>query len=101
MISGLSLCSMEKVNIIVSVVCAVASIIAAVAGVVTYKFTKKMSRGNIRRQISAKERQISEIETELIRKFGIYDTGCGRALTALDRKKEKLQEEIEDLRLEL
>ena len=47
---------MEKVGIIVSVVGAIASIIAAVAGVVTYKFTKKMSRGNIRRQIAAKDR---------------------------------------------
>ena len=92
---------MEKVGIIVSVVGAVASIIAAVPGVVTYKFTKKMSRGNIRRQIAAKERQIMEIDNQLVRKFGIYDIGCGRALTALDRKKEKLQEEIEDLRLEL
>ena len=101
MISGLSLCSMEKVNIIVSVVCAVASIIAAIFGVKSYKYAKKMSRGNIRRQIATKERQISEIETELIRKFGIYDTGSGRAHTALDRKKEKLQAEIEDLRLEL
>ena len=92
---------MERVSIIVSVVGAIASIIAAIAGVVTYKFTKKMSRGNIRRQIAIKERQISEIETELIRKFGIYDTGRGRAQTALDRKIEKLQADIEDLRLEL
>lgn len=92
---------MERVVTIVSVAGAVASIIAAVAGVITYKFTKKMSRGNIRRQIAAKERQIREIDNQLVRKFGIYDTGCGRALTALDRKKEKLQEEIEDLRLEL
>lgn len=92
---------MESVVTIVSVAGAVASIIAAVAGVVTYKFTKKMSRGNIRRQIAAKERQIMEIDNQLVRKFGIYDTGRGRALTALDMKKEKLQEEIEDLRLEL
>ena len=92
---------MEKVGIIVSVVGAVASIIAAVAGVVTYKFTKKMSRGNIRRQIAAKERQIREIDNQLVRKFGIYDTGCGRAWTSLDFKKRKLQEEIEVLRLEL
>jgi archaellum component FlaC len=60
-----------------------------------------MSRGNIRRQIAAKERQIREIDNQLVRKFGIYDTGRGRALTALDRKKEKLQAEIEDLHLEL
>ena len=101
MISGLSLCSMEKVGIIVSVVGAFASIIAAIFGVKSYKYAKKMSRGNIRRQIAAKERQIMEIDNQLVRKFGIYDTGRGRALTALDRKKEKLQEEIEDLRLEL
>ena len=92
---------MEKVGIIVSVVGAVASIIAAIFGVKSYKYAKKMSRGNIRRQIAAKERQIREIDNQLVRKFGIYDTGRGRALTALDRKKEKLQAEIEDLRLEL
>ena len=101
MTSGLSLCSMEKVGIIVSVVGAFASIIAAIFGVKSYKYAKKMSRGNIRRQIAAKERQIMEIDNQLVRKFGIYDTGRGRALTALDMKKEKLQEEIEDLRLEL
>ncbi len=101
MISGLSLCSMEKVSIIVSVVGAFASIIAAIFGVKSYKYAKKMSRGNIRRQIAAKERQIREIDNQLVRKFDIYDTGRGRALTALDMKKEKLQEEIEDLRLEL
>ena len=83
---------MEKVGIIVSVVGAVASIIAAVAGVVTYKFTKKMSRGNIRRQIAAKERQISEIETELIRKFGIYDTGRGRAQQHLIGKRRNFKQ---------
>lgn len=92
---------MERVVTIVSVAGAVASIIAAVAGVITYKFTKKMSRGNIRRQIAAKERQIREIDNQLVRKFGIYDTGRGRALSPLDMKKRKLQEEIEDLRLEL
>ena len=92
---------MEKVGIIVSVVGALASIIAAILGVKSYKYAKKMSRGNIRRQIAAKERQIREIDNQLVRKFGIYDTGRGRALTALDMKKRKLQEEIEDLRLEL
>ena len=97
MISGLSLCSMEWIGIIASV----ASIIAAVAAVATFRYTKRNSRGNIRRRIAAKERQISDIEMELIRKFGLNDTGRGRALTTLDLKKEKLQAEIEDLRLEL
>ena len=92
---------MENIGIIVSVVGAVASIIAAVAGVVTYKFTKRMSKGNIRRRIAAKERQISDIQNQIYRRYGLNDNGTGRAMTSLDYKKAKLQAEIEDLRLEL
>ena len=101
MISGISLCSMEKIGIIVSVVGAVASIIAAVAGVVTYKFTKRMSKGNIRRRIAAKERQISDIQNQIYRTYGLNDNGTGRAWGPLDYKKAQLKAELEDLRLEL
>ena len=97
MISGLSLCSMEWIGIIASV----ASIIAAVAAVATFRYTKQMSRGNIRRRIAAKERQISAINNQLASIYGLNDNGTGRALTSLDMKKRELQEEIEDLRLEL
>lgn len=92
---------MERIGIIVSVVGAVASIIAAVAGVVTYTFTKRMSKGNIKRRIAAKERQISDIQNQIYRRYGLRDNGTGRALSSLDYKKEKLQKEIEDLRLGL
>ena len=92
---------MEKVGIIVSVVGAFASIIAAIFGVKSYKYAKKMSRGNIRRQIAAKERQISDIQNQIYRRYGLRDNGTGRALSDLDYKKAKLQAEIEDLRLEL
>ena len=88
---------MEWIGIIASL----ASIVAAIAAVATFRYTKRNSRGNIRRRIAAKERQISDIDLQLCRKFGLNDTGQGRALTTLDLKKEKLQEEIEDLRLEL
>ena len=101
MISGLSLCDMEKMDIIVSAVGTIASIIAAIFGVKAYKYAKKMSRGNIRRQIAAKERQISDIQNQIYRRYGLNDNGTGRALSPLDMKKRKLQEEIEDLRLEL
>ena len=97
MISGLSLCSMELIGIIASV----ASIIAAVAAVATFRYTKQMSRGNIRRRIAAKEREISRIDVQLANIFGLNDNGTGRAMTSLDYKKAKLQAEIEDLRLEL
>ena len=88
---------MEWIGIIASV----ASIIAAVAAVATFRYTKQMSRGNIRRRIAAKERQISAINNQLASIYGLNDNGTGRALTSLDMKKRELQEEIEDLRLEL
>ena len=97
MISGLSLCSMEWIGIIASV----ASIIAAIAAVATLRYTKRNSRGNIRRRIAAKERQISDVQNQIYRRYGHNDNGTGRALSSLDIKKRKLQEEIEDLRLEL
>ena len=97
MISELSLCSMEWIGIIASI----ASIIAAIAAVATFRYTKQMSRGNIKRRIAAKERQISDIQNQIYRRYGLNDNGTGRALSPLDMKKRKLQEEIEDLRLEL
>lgn len=97
MTSGQSLCSMEWIDIIASV----ASIIAAIAAVATLRYTKRNSRGNIRRRIAAKEREISMIDIQLVNIFGLNDNGTGRAMTSLDYKKAKLQEEIEDLRLEL
>lgn len=97
MISEQSLCSMEWIDIIASV----ASIIAAIAAVATLRYTKRNSRGNIRRRIAAKEREISMIDIQLVNIFGLNDNGTGRAMTSLDYKKAKLQEEIEDLRLEL
>ena len=97
MSSGLSLCSMEWIGIIASV----ASIIAAIASVATFRYTKRNSRGNIRRRIAAKERQISAINNQLASIYGLNDNGTGRAMTSLDYKKERLKAEIEDLRLEL
>ena len=85
---------MEWIGIIASV----ASIIAAIAAVATLRYTKRNSRGNIRRRIAAKERQISDIQNQIYRRYGLHDNGTGRALSPLDMKKMKLQEEIEDLR---
>lgn len=92
---------MERVTVIVSLVGAAASVIAAVASVVTYNFSKRMSRGSIRRKIAAKERQIQDIQNQIYRRYGLNDNGTCRAMTSLDKKKKKLQKEIEDLRLEL
>ena len=88
---------MEWIGIIASI----ASIIAAIAAVATFRYTKRMSRGNIKRRIAAKERQISDIQNQIYRRYGLNDNGTGRAMTSLDYKKAKLLAEIEDLRLEL
>ena len=82
-------------------IASIASIIAAIAAVATLIYTKRNSRGNIRRRIAAKERQISDIQNQIYRRYGLRDNGTGRALSDLDYKKAKLQAEIEDLRLEL
>ena len=82
-------------------IASIASIIAAIAAVATFRYTKRNSRGNIRRRIAAKEREISMIDNQLVNIFGLNDNGTGRAMTSLDYKKAKLQAEIEDLRLEL
>ena len=52
---------MEWIGIIASI----ASIIAAIAAVATFRYTKQMSRGNIKRRIAAKERQISDIQNQI------------------------------------
>lgn len=85
----------------ITIIAFIASIIAAIAAMATFRYTKRMSRGNIKRRIAAKERQISDIQNQIYRRYGLRDNGTGRALSPLDMKKRKLQEEIEDLRLEL
>ena len=85
---------METVGII-------ASLVAAFASLMTLWYTIRMSKGNVRRRIERKRGQIGDIDNQLCRKYGLNDNGTGRALSPLDMKKRKLQEEIEDLRLEL
>lgn len=94
MISGLSLCSMETVGII-------ASLVAAFASLMTLWYTIRMSRGNVRRRIERKRGQIGDIDNQLCRKYGLNDNGFGRPQTSLDRKKSQLYAEIEELEKEL
>lgn len=79
----------------------ISSVIAAITGILSIWYTKRMSKGNIRRRIEKKQKQISEIDNQLSRKFGLNDNGYGRTITSLDKRKEKLLSEIEDLNKEL
>ena len=78
----------------------IASVIAAVFAIIAYCYNVRMSRGNIRRSIEKKQKQINEINSQLFRKFRT-DSTYGRSMTSLDLKKEKLQHEIEELKKEL
>lgn len=79
----------------------ISSVIAAITGILSIWYTKRMSKGNIRRRIEKKQKEISEIDNQLSRKFGLNDNGYGRTITSLDKRKEKLLSKIEDLNKEL
>ena len=93
MSSGQSLCSMDNIGTI-------ASVVAAVGTIMSIWYSRRMSKGSIRRRIAKKERQISDIDNELIRRFGIHRGNC-HPITSLDQKKAKLIQEINDLQNEL
>ena len=78
----------------------IASVIAAIFAIMTYRHTVRMSKGNIRRRIEEKQKQINEINTQLFRVFRT-DSTYGRPMTSLDLKKEKVQPEIKELEKEL
>ena len=44
----------------------IASVVAAVGTIMSIWYNKRMSKGSIRRRIAKKERQISDIDNELI-----------------------------------
>lgn len=79
----------------------IASLVAAFASLITLWYTIRMSKGNVRRRIEKKHRQISDIHNQLCKRYGINDNGFGRPQTSLDRKKSQLYAEIEELEKEL
>lgn len=79
----------------------IASLVAAFASLITLWYTIRMSKGNVRRRIEKKHRQISDIHNQLCKRYVINDNGFGRPQTSLDRKKSQLYAEIEELEKEL
>ncbi len=77
----------------------IASVIAAIAAVLTLFATVSNTKANIYKRINHKERQISEIENRLCRKYGL--SRMHTVMTPLDKKKEKLQVEIDELQRRL
>ena len=78
----------------------IASVIAAIAAVATLWFSIRSSKGNILKRIEEKKRQIRSIEEAQIRLYGL-NGGRVRAMTPMDVKRNRLQNEIAELERKL
>jgi archaellum component FlaC len=78
----------------------IASVIAALAAIMTLRFTIRHSKGNIRRRIEKRQRKIREIENQLVNLYGL-DRGRCHPITPLDSEIERLQTEIMELQKDL
>lgn len=87
-------------NIIVGVIGAIASIIAAVVAYMTLHFTVRNSKGYILKQIDKKKKLIREIDIRLVNAYGLNRGQC-HPITPLDEQKERLEEEINELQRKL
>lgn len=78
----------------------IASVIAALAAIMTLRFTIRHSKGNIRRRIERRQDKIRKIETQLVNMYGL-DRGRCHPITPLDLEIERLQSEIMELQKDL
>ena len=74
----------------------IASVIAALAAVITLIFTIRNSKGNVIKRIERKQRAIHDLEQRFCRTYGLNDD-MRRHYDILE-KREKLEKEIEELR---
>lgn len=74
----------------------IASVIAAIAAIITLIFTIRNSKGNVIKRIERKQNQIHEIENQFYRSYGLNANMGMHYQTS--SKKRKLEEEIEELR---
>ena len=75
----------------------ISAVIAAIAAVATLWFSVRNSKGNVLKRIERKEEMIHQIDFENTKRYGINGR-FGGPITSLDKKKMKLQKEIEELR---
>ena len=74
----------------------IASVIAAIAAIITLLFTIRNSKGNVIKRIERKQAQIQELNNWFARTYGLNDD-MRRHYDVLE-KREKLEKEIEELR---
>ena len=77
----------------------IASIIAAITSIITLFYTIYNSKGNVRRRIERKQRKINELEFQFSKKYGLNANMNQHYPT--QRKKDKLENDINELKKEL
>lgn len=79
---------------VITIIGTIAAVVAAVVSILSLRDSKR----NIYKRIEKKEGQIKAIDRKLISIYGFDSTTNSRGITPLDAKKEKLQEEIANLK---
>ena len=74
----------------------IASVIAAIAAIITLLFTIRNSKGNVLKRIERKQRQIQDLNTQFARTYGLNANMSMHY--PFWEKKEKLETEINELR---
>ena len=74
----------------------IASVIAAIAAIITLVYTIRNSKGNVIKRVERKEAQIHALEQWFYRAYGLNDDM--RRHYDIQVKKEKLEVEINELR---
>ncbi len=74
----------------------IASVIAAIAAIITLIFTIRNSKGNVIKRIERKQRQIQDLNTQFARTYGLNANMSLHYPT--QRKMDKLENDIAELR---
>ena len=74
----------------------IASVIAAIAAIITLIFTIRNSKGNVIKRIERKQRQIQDLNTQFARTYGLNANMSMHY--PFWTKKDKLEAEINELR---
>ena len=77
----------------------IASIVAALTGIITLFYTIYHSKGNVRRRIEQKRKKIAELEFQFSKKYGLNARMSQHYPT--QREKDKLEKDINELEKEL
>lgn len=81
---------------VVVLVCSIIAAITGVASLIVAILTRKDSKRSLLKQIDKREREISDIDNCLFRRFGPDYSGRG-FINPLEEKKRKLQSEVDYL----